>query len=382
MNVVFSRNNIDISSNDLDTIHAIALVILKSYFLIYQNSTLSERLYGLTRVNIKSDGSFHQLSTSQKISKSLYLVVLPVLFDKLYQTIQYQSDSGTGSITPPNAHVNNLTNSIAGITHTSFVSSHQSERENVSDRRPLTFDYLIPIRVRKLFRRFTKACLIAYRKISEVIFHFMLKNYKRITLCLRLCNLLQQLRYCMFHTHHFDILMALMRTAVVREQRVRYSPVSGADTDANNKISVAAVHGTQSSTSTTISSLILGALITIRSIEWFLRTDVDTAGVSYFPVIGSTTTKFPPAPPVMTAGRGFLLPPADKKLCPLCRRERSQPAVSTGGYIFCFSCLIAALRTQSRCPVTGVPCRDIDVIRLFESEAVGSASLQPSSHSD
>ena len=86
-------------------------------------------------------------------------------------------------------------------------------------------------------------------------------------------------------------------------------------------------------------------------------------------------------------------PLEDKRLCPLCGKERVSPCVSTGGYVFCYLCLLGHLTSRpwqsptadasataagaasvsnsgdellSYCPVSGVPCRVSEMIRLYK----------------
>ena len=80
-----------------------------------------------------------------------------------------------------------------------------------------------------------------------------------------------------------------------------------------------------------------------------------------------TVPTFPPPPSEPTVGRGCIVPPKDDPtICPLCRQIRQAPAASTGGYVYCFTCLINALEAREVCPVTGIPCRVTDVIRIYE----------------
>lgn len=61
------------------------------------------------------------------------------------------------------------------------------------------------------------------------------------------------------------------------------------------------------------------------------------------------------------------LPPTH---CPLCRSPRINPTASTSGYVFCFSCLTAALRSRPLCPITGKKCPESSIIRLFEPHSI------------
>lgn len=69
---------------------------------------------------------------------------------------------------------------------------------------------------------------------------------------------------------------------------------------------------------------------------------------------------------------GCLIPPIENtssqrysELCPLCREKRVDPCVSTGGYVFCYSCLYEHTSIYKKCPVSGYYCATTDIIRLF-----------------
>lgn len=77
-----------------------------------------------------------------------------------------------------------------------------------------------------------------------------------------------------------------------------------------------------------------------------------------------------PAPPPVC--RGGLVPSAG--LCPSCRKDPSHPSVSSGGFVFCYNCLAQHVRDSGRCPVSGVPCRMDQIVRLY----IGDAGLEAS----
>ena len=66
---------------------------------------------------------------------------------------------------------------------------------------------------------------------------------------------------------------------------------------------------------------------------------------------------------------------ADKWSCPLCHEPRINPTASTSGYVFCYKCLILKLRSDGEhCPLTGMPCKESQVVRLYESTAPRSSN--------
>jgi len=57
----------------------------------------------------------------------------------------------------------------------------------------------------------------------------------------------------------------------------------------------------------------------------------------------------------------------DKWSCPICKEPRINPTASTSGYVFCYKCLVSHIRQKGEyCPVTGRPCRENKVVRLYE----------------
>ncbi len=56
---------------------------------------------------------------------------------------------------------------------------------------------------------------------------------------------------------------------------------------------------------------------------------------------------------------------ADRRLCSYCGRVVQHPAQSTGGYVFCYLCLVEHVRENGRyCPVSGLPQSMAEIRRL------------------
>ncbi|CAH0713390.1 unnamed protein product, partial [Brenthis ino] len=69
----------------------------------------------------------------------------------------------------------------------------------------------------------------------------------------------------------------------------------------------------------------------------------------------------PPPPPPQQAQAS-----APVNACPLCRQPwRAPAALPVSGYVFCYTCISRALRGAARCPVTGLPAADRDLVRLY-----------------
>jgi hypothetical protein len=79
---------------------------------------------------------------------------------------------------------------------------------------------------------------------------------------------------------------------------------------------------------------------------------------------GSSDVPPPPPPVPLPNEKGV---PAGA--CPLCRRlNRRKPTASSSGYVFCFTCILDYVQRHRKCPITGSPCKETDLIRLYEPE--------------
>lgn len=82
-------------------------------------------------------------------------------------------------------------------------------------------------------------------------------------------------------------------------------------------------------------------------------------------------TKFPIPPPPMPPNLiDDIVQNNDKWSCPICKEPRINPTASTSGYVYCYKCIISHIRNGcDYCPMTGMPCREDNAVRLFEPSA-------------
>lgn len=81
-------------------------------------------------------------------------------------------------------------------------------------------------------------------------------------------------------------------------------------------------------------------------------------------LLGPTGSVVPPPPHLLIDN--LSMNKESRRMCPLCRRLRVQPASSTSGYVFCYPCLSAFVKEHGTCPVTGLDCPQSRLIPLFE----------------
>ncbi|XP_058800772.1 peroxisome assembly protein 12-A [Phymastichus coffea] len=73
-----------------------------------------------------------------------------------------------------------------------------------------------------------------------------------------------------------------------------------------------------------------------------------------------TTLPIPPPPQIPEFAKPY------KGICPICKRPpRIHTAVSTSGFVYCYQCILGEVRRNGKCPVTGYPVNDDNLIRLY-----------------
>jgi peroxin-12 len=114
-------------------------------------------------------------------------------------------------------------------------------------------------------------------------------------------------------------------------------------------------------------SVILAIIITVRAMEWYINNDLSSDYLSS--KISKNPLSIPPYPPAIPVNpRGGIIPPKDKKLCPICCQTRKDPCAANSGYIFCYNCIVRYIQDHKQCPVTLLPCREEHLIKLYEKE--------------
>lgn len=77
--------------------------------------------------------------------------------------------------------------------------------------------------------------------------------------------------------------------------------------------------------------------------------------------------RFPYPDSTTSTGQRLVVLPEDATICPLCHRQRQNPAMSCGGYAFCYTCLVPHVREFGHCPITGQRMR-LEEIRRIRDE--------------
>lgn len=107
---------------------------------------------------------------------------------------------------------------------------------------------------------------------------------------------------------------------------------------------------------------LIASVFLFKMVEWWYQSAEErvTAPSVYPPP--------PPPPPPVVAKDGLQLP-ADGKICPLCTRPRTNPAVvATSGFVFCYTCAFHYVTQYKRCPVTLAPTGTNQILRLYQDD--------------
>lgn len=92
-------------------------------------------------------------------------------------------------------------------------------------------------------------------------------------------------------------------------------------------------------------------------------------------ISGNNTPNIPPPLPPAVNVQDGVRTPSNPSLCPLCNQQRINPVASTSGFVFCYRCIALYIRENlEKCPVTGMKCKESELIRIYESTNVVNRS--------
>lgn len=112
--------------------------------------------------------------------------------------------------------------------------------------------------------------------------------------------------------------------------------------------------------------IVIGLLTTIGGISWMARLQMMRQQLRREALLRGELGRSSLSPPKPLPAIQRTLPKISPTHCPICRLPRINPTASTGGYVFCLTCLTSALRTRPFCPITGKSCPEGSIVRLFE----------------
>ncbi|CAM6052070.1 unnamed protein product [Sphagnum compactum] len=105
---------------------------------------------------------------------------------------------------------------------------------------------------------------------------------------------------------------------------------------------------------------LIASVFLFKMVEWWYQSaEQRVTAPSIYPP--------PPPPPQPKVAEGGIQLPADRRLCPICMRQRTNPAlIAVSGFVFCYPCIFNYVTQYKRCPVTLSRASTSQIRRLFQ----------------
>jgi hypothetical protein len=321
--------------------------------IINTGASVVEGLYGLKRVTYV-DGKARQISKRQRALSILLMIVLPRLMDHLRDLATQLNRQTWSSLTSEAANYEPATNST---TPPFTVSSFQNN--------PTRF-------LRSATERLTHAALQTAVRGFAVTFPY-------VELAGDLTTLAYKLLYVCRRSEHHHPVFALLDMTLVKARHVNTAdtlPTGPADST-STAVSIPTSNVPNAVVANWPVTVVLMLILAVRTAE-YLQSQRASLSASSLSRRLSTPAPLPAVPKPAPVGRGCVIPPIDASLCALCNRKRTNPCASTSGYVLCYMCLLPYVREHKSCPVTGLPCTELGIIRLYEEEEEsGNRAVSP-----
>lgn len=330
--------SMDILVEQFENLYSVIFAYIQWNSLTKSGGSIIESLYGLHRINyvpsIETDKEIYaegavSLTNKQKILSVAYIIVLPRVmsyFRDLAKRIRERNLHQSNNRVQPDRASQYAAVEQSGTT--AVVSSIRNAVEGATQLFASAFPFL------------------------EFAGDMSVFTYQLLYLCGK----------SEFHHPIFALLgMALHRARSSDGALIRNVSRSGT-TSASHDIASPA---TTSNYGNWPATLVLALVLAVRAAE-YLRNNSGNLSTHSLSQRLAAPVPLPPRPQPIKVGRGCVIPPIDVSLCPLCSKKRTNPCASTGGYVFCYLCILPHVREQGKCPVTALPCRELDIVRLFE----------------
>lgn len=99
----------------------------------------------------------------------------------------------------------------------------------------------------------------------------------------------------------------------------------------------------------------IGTFVAIKVLEWYYSSEVQQQ-------TSAKPRQLPPPPPPVLVGR------SGGGICRICNEKRKNPAASSSGLVFCYTCLFRYVQDNQECPVTRLPCSVKQIRKLHLNE--------------
>ena len=314
-------------------------------------SSFMEHCYGLRRRDLGVVESTDQssesmkllhLSSLQKLCSVAYITVVPYLIKTLkdYASSYRSSDrsSARHSVREPAMRPHHSMSSSNGSYLTTFTRSLSSFAE----------------------------------RMCSLMHHMLNRSLPYAELALDLSRVVYQFLYLTKQSQYHDTIFALLHMRL--EKSGRSSVVDTVSSGGDAKTSVPAGRGISSM------HIIMAIIISLRVTEYVHNyTQSPEQQSQSLSARLAEPVKLPSAPTRPRPAQGCLSPPRDHSLCALCSERRRDPCACSSGYVFCYLCILQYVREHGRCPITAMPCKEEEIIKLYVGARHGGEDSELSS---
>lgn len=325
---------VDSLVDQFEDFYSILMGVLQWKCLGSSQSSLVESFYGLKRVPLDSAGG--DISSAQKGASLAYLIVLPRIMTYLRDASKIIRERARNS----SSSVPSTLDELDGL-----------ERDAPTDDIPPT----ITDRLYTTFVTIQESCTL-----------FLANAFPFVEFTGDIAVIAYQLMYLCDRSVHHHPLFALLGMKLEKQRGAR--PTASSITNSSIVGTNMQSARTESSYSNWPVVIVLSLVLAVRAAE-YLRSNNNALEASSLAARLAVPLPVPPVPQPAKIGRGCVVPPMDASLCALCAKTRTNACASNSGYVFCYMCILPYVREHSTCPVTGLFCKEGDIIRLYEESS-------------
>lgn len=288
-------------------------------------SSLFEGLHGFQRVNTSETNKVTNISDRLKLLSFAYLIILPRLIEFLRDFFK------------------NIRENIRTRNNETFQHQQNIPRSINTFRNHIN----IIIRTLKICGSFTLKVLAEAFPYMEAVGNFSCSWFK--------------LFYLLNATPYHHPLFALLNM-----QLRKVKPPTSSSTSGNPTPRTSPANQKHSGLNWQIGAVV-GVIVAVRVTEWFLNESGNQAS-NHLSQRLAEPIPIPPPPQPPKISNSVDHGQSEETFCPVCKETIKNPCAIRSGYVFCYLCILPIVRDSKKCPITGHFCRELDIIRLYESD--------------
>ncbi|OQR96448.1 hypothetical protein ACHHYP_15798 [Achlya hypogyna] len=322
--------------------YALLKLLIERYCLAHYDSLLSERFYGIKRVEL-TEGSTEPLSERGRHLSLLFSVGVPYIKAKL------------------DAYYHSLVATTVGVRS----DDEDDGMVAIPSDHPLLDP---PSKMERFWRQWKTLRIWAQLKKSFVDLypaaHFGYEG----------SFLMYQWMYLFGYTRHFTPFLRAMKMAFARitptdittfdQKRLLKRADVLAQLEARPSIVNSLRKAVYKSTWLALDhsqTIMILTIVSFKFVEW-MYSDLNPRQ----PALGPLNCPPPPPPLPPQLHDSAIAVTSEVQRCGLCQRTRTNPASCASGFVFCYPCIHQYVAEHGECPVTRLPCDVASIARIYE----------------